>query len=393
MSVTKSDGTNFEPGSIHPEIPSEQLQSLLAAIVESSDDAIISKDLNGRVTSWNSAAARMYGYSPQEMVGQSILKIVPERLHEEEQDILRRLGQGERIDHFETTRVHKSGRELCVSLTISPVRNNKGQIVGASKIARDVGQIGEMQQQLIQSEKIAATGRMAATIAHEINNPLEAVVNLIYLARVNPSVNDLVREYLRTAEREIERVSLIARQTLGFFRDTQGPAEVGIADLVDEVLAVYGSKLSYNHIFVERHYSPARPIVGRRGELTQVLANLVSNAIDAMPNGGGLVVSVTEDRLLGDVGLRLQLQDQGTGIPEDQLGQVFDAFFTTKKERGTGIGLWLSRQFIEAHGGTIHVTSSTSGHDRGTCFSIFLPYLPGVQQGTGPAPEAERRVS
>lgn len=353
-------------------------QSLLAAIVESSDDAIISKDLNGTVTSWNKAAQRIFGYTPDEMIGASILKLIPEELHAEERDIIARLREGERIEHFETVRLRKNGERLDVSLTISPVRDADGNIIGASKIARDISDRKDFERRLLETEKIVATGRMAATIAHEINNPLEAVVNLIYLARLSPTVNEQVREYLGLAEQEIERVSLIARQTLGYFKETAHPVQFSVSVLLEEVLTVYGAKLAYSGIDVHREYHPVQPLTMRKGEITQLFANLVSNAIDSMPNGGGLSVLVGEHGQAPDTGVRVRMDDTGTGIPADLLEKIFEPFFTTKSDRGTGIGLWLSKQFVEEHKGSIDVVSSTKQDDHGTSFHIFLPYENGL---------------
>ncbi|WP_334242658.1 two-component system sensor histidine kinase NtrB [Terriglobus sp. ADX1] len=357
-----------------------QANSLLAAIVESSDDAIISKDLDGTITSWNSAAERIFGYKPEEIIGKSILTLIPEELRDEEKTIIARLRNGERIEHFETTRLAKSGKLLSLSLTISPVRDANGKVVGASKIARDISERKEFERRLVETEKIVATGRMAATIAHEINNPLEAVVNLIYLARLSPTVNDQVREYLRLAEQEIERVSLIARQTLGYFRETAVPVNFPVSVLLDEVLTVYGAKLAYSGIDVHRDYQPAQPLTMRKGELTQLFSNLVANAIDAMPQGGDLSVSVTPEGDAPANGVRVQMADTGTGISSELLEKIFEPFFTTKEQRGTGIGLWLSRQFVEDHRGSIAVTSNTDAEDHGTTFRIFLPYENGLTQ-------------
>ncbi|HEX5284621.1 MAG TPA: PAS domain S-box protein, partial [Bryocella sp.] len=171
----------------------------LAAIVEGSDDAIISKDLNGVITSWNKAAQRILGYTADEIIGKSVLTLIPEHLHDDEPMILSKIRSGERIEHFDTVRRAKSGDLLDVSLTISPVRDASGKIVGASKILRDVSARRRMENSLIQAEKIAATGRMAATIAHEINNPLEAVLNLLYLLRDHVHTSE-ARTYLSTAE-------------------------------------------------------------------------------------------------------------------------------------------------------------------------------------------------
>ena len=190
----------------------------LAAIVESSDDVIVSKDLNGIVTSWNAAATRVFGYSAEEMIGSSILKLIPEHLHSDEKTIIESIRAGRRIEHFETVRVTKTGQLLDVSLTVSPVKDENGQIIGASKIFRDISGRKRIEQSLLQAEKIAATGRMAATIAHEINNPLEAVMNLLYLLR--PMITDADGiNYLGSAESELGRVSHIAKQTLGYYRE------------------------------------------------------------------------------------------------------------------------------------------------------------------------------
>ncbi|MEZ2348630.1 nitrogen regulation protein NR(II) [Terriglobus sp. RCC_193] len=361
-----------------------QANALLAAIVESSDDAIISKDLDGTIMSWNAAAERIFGYTPEEIIGHSILTLIPADLQDEEKTIIARLRNGERIEHFETTRVAKSGKLLSLSLTISPVRDASGKVVGASKIARDISERREFERRLVETEKIVATGRMAATIAHEINNPLEAVVNLIYLARLSPTVNDQVKEYLRLAEQEIERVSLIARQTLGYFRETAMPVDFPVSVLLEEVLTVYGAKLAYSGIDVHRDYHPSRPLTMRKGELTQLFSNLVANAIDAMPQGGDLSVSVEPEGESPAEGVNVLMADTGTGISPELLEKIFEPFFTTKEQRGTGIGLWLSRQFVEEHRGSIAVVSNTDAEDHGTTFRIFLPYENGLAQNVAP---------
>lgn len=346
----------------------------LSAIVESSDDAIISKDLNGFVTSWNRAATRLFGYEPEEMIGQSILKIIPLELHYQEPLILSRVRVGERLDHYETERVTKSGERIMVSLTISPVKDDEGKVIGVSKIARDITQSKKVEMALIQSEKLAATGRMAATIAHEINNPLEAVVNLIFLARNHPSLDDTVRSYLVTAEREIERVSLIARQTLGFYRETAIPVPVVMHELVTDVLTVYQSRCRSQAIHVETHFGPVRSLQARKGEMMQVISNLIANSIDAMPSGGCLSIDVEENSMNGDEGVALVVQDQGMGIAETHMPRLFEPFFTTKKNVGTGLGLWVVKQFVDNHKGKISVASSTGPENRGTTFTVFLPF-------------------
>jgi PAS domain S-box-containing protein len=220
----------------------DQSRFQLATIVDSADDAIVSKNLNGIVRTWNQGAIRMFGYTAEEMVGQPVLRLIPEELRYEEDEILRKLRAGERVDHYDTVRVKKSGERIEVSVTISPIRDASGQVIGASKIARDISDRRRMERLLVQSEKLAATGRMAAAIAHEINNPLESLINLIFLARLNSPPEGKAHAHLLTAEQELERVAHIARQTLGYYRDTGLPIEVHLHELIENVLAVYQAK-------------------------------------------------------------------------------------------------------------------------------------------------------
>jgi PAS domain S-box-containing protein len=350
----------------------EIARARLAAIVESADDAILSKDLNGVITSWNQAAERTFGYSEDEMVGASILTLVPKELHPEEAMILRRIRAGERIEHYETVRLTKDGRRLNVSLTISPLRDASGQVVGASKVLRDVTQRKRMEQSLMQAEKLSASGRMAASIAHEINNPLEAVLNLIYLARSNSSDSEVI-SYLTTAESELVRLSHIAKQTLGFYREQNSAAMVSLTELVGEVLKIYSSKLREAGVRVETCFASVREVVVRKGELMQVISNLVTNAMYAMNPGGTLRVR-TEDRVCdGREAIVLSIEDNGRGIPAENLPRVFEPFFTTRGSIGTGIGLWVAKQFITGHSGTIEVESRTDAASHGTTFRISLP--------------------
>ncbi|WP_213806018.1 PAS domain-containing sensor histidine kinase [Granulicella sp. dw_53] len=347
----------------------EEARSRLAAIVESSEDAITSMTLDGIITSWNRSACRMFGYLAEEMIGQSILRLIPEDLHAEEMEILQRLRAGERIDHYETRRMGKDGGMIEVSLTISPIRDREGTVIGSSKVAHDISVRKQMELALIQSEKLAATGRMAATIAHEINNPLESIVNLIFLARMGCGEDSEAMDYLRTAEKEIERVSHIARRTLGFYRDTGTPAEICLHELVDDVLAVNQSKMTNRGITVERRFGYRMPIVASKGELLQVLSNVIANSIDAMPKGGPLCIQILE----GPLGVRVVIRDHGTGIKPENVARIFEPFFTTKGNLGTGIGLWVAKQLVGKRGGQIEVIGGTDAEDPGATVVIDLP--------------------
>jgi len=343
----------------------------LAAIVASSEDVIVSKDLNGIVTSWNDAATRVFGYSPEEMIGASILKLIPVHLHSDEKTIIENIRAGRRIEHFETVRLAKDGRLIDVSLTISPIKDEKGQVIGASKILRDVSIRKRMEQSLLQAEKIAATGRMAATIAHEVNNPLEAVMNLLYLLREKVT-DDEGRDFLATAEEELGRVSHIAKQTLGYYREHAAASLASVSDIAEHALTIYEPRCTAAGITVRRSIGSSTKIVLRRGEIMQVVSNLIANSIYAMPKGGTLSVSVNDAAGEGD-GVVLTIEDDGVGIAPADLPKVFDAFFTTRTTVGTGIGLFVAKQFVEGHGGRINIESKCEPDRHGTTIRVFLP--------------------
>jgi PAS domain S-box-containing protein len=343
----------------------------LAAIVDSSDDVILSKDLNGIITSWNAAASRLFGYSAEEMIGQSILKLIPDDLHDEEKGIIEHIRAGRRVEHFETVRLAKGGRAMEVSITVSPVKDELGGVIGASKILRDVSGRKRVEKSLLQAEKIAATGRMAATIAHEVNNPLEAITNLLYLLR--PKIADEEgRNYLSSAEEELKRVSHIAKQTLGYYREHAAASPSSLSEIVQLAVTMYESRCAAAGIEIRTSYESSRKAVLRRGEMMQVISNLIANSIYAMPHGGELSVSV-EDTESPARGTALTIADNGVGIAPQDLPRVFEAFFTTRSTVGTGIGLFIAKQFVEGHGGQISIKSSKDAANHGTSIRIFLP--------------------
>jgi PAS domain S-box-containing protein len=343
----------------------------LAAIVASSDDVIVSKDLNGTIMSWNDAATRVFGYSAEEMIGTSILKLIPEHLHSDEKRIIENVRAGRRVEHFETVRLAKDGRLIDVSLTVSPIKDEKGRVIGASKILRDVSSRKRLEQSLLQAEKIAATGRMAATIAHEINNPLEAVMNLLFLLRTRIT-DDEGRSFLATAEGELGRVAHIAKQTLGYYREHAAASLASVSDIAEHALTIYEPRCTAAGITIRRSIGPSTKIVLRRGEMMQVISNLIANAIYAMPSGGTLSVSVCDALSAGD-GVVLTVEDDGVGIGPEDLPRVFDAFFTTRTTVGTGIGLFVAKQFVEGHGGRISIESDNESERHGTTVRVFLP--------------------
>lgn len=354
----------------------EEAQRRLAAIVESSDDAIASKDLNGIVTSWNKSAERLFGYKAEEIIGRPVTLIIPPELHPDENVILGKIRRGERIEHFETVRVAKNGDRVSVSLTISPVKDREGNVVGAAKIARDITEQKKIEHALRTTEKLAAAGRLAATVAHEINNPLEAVTNLVYLARRDLTDTSKVGSYLELASRELERVAHIARQTLGFYRETSSPLTFNVGRALDDLLLLYSGRFLARKIHVEKQFDKDLEITAMSGEIRQAFSNLITNAIDAMPAGGRLIVRASRSHVhrgSDTPGVRITVLDTGSGIAAKDRKQLFQPFFTTKIDVGTGLGLWITRGIVEKHGGTIRLRTRTGPVAPGTAFSIFLP--------------------
>ena len=230
------------------------------------------------------------------------------------------------------------------------------------------------EEALRRSEKLAATGRLAASIAHEINNPLEAVSNAIYLARSSPSE---AAEYLKIADEELARVAQITKQTLGFYRENASPGIVKISALLDDLLAVFNGKLQAKDISITKQYRGELEIWGLEGELRQVFANQIANAIYAMPQHGSLTIRTRKSRCWSNgqyPGTVVSLVDTGSGISHEALPQIFDPFFTTKQDVGNGLGLWITQGIVTRHGGNIRVKSNTCPGTSGTIFTTFLPH-------------------
>jgi PAS domain S-box-containing protein len=352
----------------------EEVRRRLAAIVESSDDAIVGKDLNGIVMSWNPGAERMFGYSANEMIGRSITTIIPPELQEDERRILETIGRGERVEHFETVRLTKSGERIDVSLTVSPVKDDAGKVIGAAKTARDITQQKKTEQALRMTERLASVGRMAATVAHEINNPLEAVTNLVYLAK-SSAVRDDVREYLNTIEEELNRISHITKQTLGFYRETVAPSAVRVGEMLTPIISLLSMRLRNKGIEIRPEIRRDPEIYAIAGEIRQLIANLLNNSIDAVDSRGLIRIRIDANRLNGHYpnGIRITIADSGQGIPPSDRSKLFEPFFTTKKDVGTGLGLWVCTNIVERHHGTIRVKSSAKPGRSWTVFSVFLP--------------------
>jgi PAS domain S-box-containing protein len=317
----------------------------------------------------------MFGYTAETMIGRSISTIIPSEFLEDEARFLKLIAQGGRIEHYETIRRTESGQAIEVSLTLSPVHDDSGKIVGIAKIARDITQRKQAERALHTSDRLASVGRLAATIAHEINNPLAAVTNLVFLAKLN-TAESATRDLLGRAEEELARVAQLTKQTLGFFRGTKGAVSQSLAELVQPLVGLYSSRAGNKDIklSVEIKQDPAMYCVP--SEIRQVVANLLNNSIDAVEVGGSVRIRISAARErsgAGSPGARLTIADSGHGIPAATRKHLYEPFFTTKKDVGTGLGLWISKTIVEKHGGSIRVRSRITPGNSGTVFSLFLP--------------------
>lgn len=238
------------------------------------------------------------------------------------------------------------------------------------RILRQLRALEQAQSALVRSEKLAVTGRLSATIAHEINNPLEATMNLLYLAQSATTLDDL-RPYLHLAQEQLARVGAIARQTLAFYRDSTAPEPVSIRDVLHDISAIYQERLARLHIAFRNETSKEHLVLANRGELRQVLSNLVANAIDAVAGCDASCISISTRSIANAV--QILISDNGPGIPPEHLAHIFEPFFTTKEQHGTGLGLWVCEDLVARQRGSLAVETHTSGPVRGTTFTITLP--------------------
>jgi len=379
-----------------------EASALLANIVETSDDTIVSKTLDGVILSWNAGAERLFGYAAAEAIGQSITLIIPEELRQEELSILGRLRRGERIEHFETVRVAKDGRRVDVSLTVSPIRDDEGEIVGASKIARDITDRKRAEQALRDADRRKT--EFLATLAHELRNPLAPIRNSLEIIKRADGDRDLLRRGRDAIERQVGHMVRLVEDLLDVSRITRDELELRrtgaeLASVVHQAVETCRPLAERENQTIEVRlpgepvYLDADPV-----RLAQVFSNLLHNACKYTPPGGS--ISLAAEAQGGEV--VVNVKDSGIGISPAQLGSIFDMFAradtTLERSRGgLGIGLTLVKRLVEMHGGTIEAHSE--GEGRGSEFSVRLPRLagkPAAREGpvaaakVGPGPARHR---
>ena len=359
----------------------ELARAWLAAIVESSDDAIAGKTLDGIVTSWNPAASRLFGYEPDEIVGKPITTIIPSELHAEEVGILARLRRGERIDHYETVRLAKDGRRVDISLTISPIRGEDDTIIGASKIARDITERKRSESLLREADQ--RKDEFLATLAHELRNPLAPICAAAELFKHAKRLAPELRAATAILERQARQMTHLVDDLLDVSRITSGRIRlhrepVELQELLKTVIETYRHcAQTTRHRIALAASAESVYVSGDRIRLTQIISNIFHNAVKYTPPGGRIEIALrTEDQHAV-----VSVRDNGMGIPAEMLDHIFEPFAQLDRsyerpDAGLGIGLTLTKRLIDLHGGRIEARSA--GRGKGTEFLIHLPAIAAV---------------
>jgi PAS domain S-box-containing protein len=349
-----------------------QAQEQYRNIIDTTNEGVWMIDSDFRTTFVNGRMAEMLGYPPEEMLRRTPFDFVfPEDVPSKQAD-LERLWQGVREVFYARYR-KKDGSELWALVSSTPVSSAAGTFAGALTMQSDVTLLHKAEETLRRNEKLITAGRLAAALSHEVNNPLAAAVNLLYLLKSEP-MSEQARQYVALTSREIDRVAALSKRSLGFFRDTTAWADFALPQVLDDTLSFYEQQFAERGIEVVRDYRSFGLVRGSRNEMQQVFANLIANSLDAMGRGGLLTVRVHDSFGSQTPGIAVEVEDTGVGISSDDLNRIFEPFFTTKQDTGTGLGLWVAREIIQKHGGTIAVRSNyRDGEKNGTQFSIFLP--------------------
>jgi len=349
----------------------------LEAVLGGMTDGLAIRDREGRYTYFTEQAAQILGVDRDAVIGRIAWDVFPgtkaTKFYCESQ---RALDTGRPV-HFEEYKPEPNPRWL--ECHCYPFED------GISVYFRDITLQKQSEEALRRTEKLAVTGRLAASIAHEINNPLEAVTNSLYLALQDTALSNETRLYLKMAEQELQRVSLLTTQTLRFHRQSVAAAEADLSELMDSAYELFASRFEACNIKLQREYRPGMMLFCRGDELRQVFANLLSNALDAMRHGGNLRIRIRKGHSWGrdaSIGVRVVVSDSGSGIPPELRKKIFEPFVSTKADTGTGLGLWVSEGIVKKHRGRISLYSDTSAANHGTVFSLFFP-LDGINADQG----------
>ena len=352
-------------------------QQLLATTLESIGDAVISLNEQGRIRFMNAVAQKLTGWplsAAADLPVGEVLRLVHPQTHQPMGDVLQDLDRSGAMGlHQEGTLIARDGVEYAVDVKVSTVTDADGQTDGSVVVFRDVTELRKAEVTLIANEKLAVTGRLAASIAHEIHNPLDSVANLHFL--ISQETDPQRRsDYLKLAQQELGRTLQISRAMLSLYRESPMPVQVNLEELIGSVLLLLDRKMRDQNIQVEQSFTHPVHVYGFPGELRQVFTNLIANAGEAAgPNGYVRIQVRPASPLDGRAGTIVEIADSGRGIAPHVEKKLFQPFMTTKGERGTGLGLWVSLGIVQKHGGTVRISNSTEGDLRGAVVRVYLP--------------------
>jgi PAS domain S-box-containing protein len=369
-----------------------QSEQRLRTTLDSIGDGVITCDAAGRIQMMNPVARALTGWSQSEADGQPLEKVFHIVNEMSRLTLETPVAKVKRLDRIvgmanHTVLVRKDGTELNISDSGAPIRDKNGEIIGIVLVFRDITMERKTQDALIANEKLAVAGRLAATIAHEIHNPLDSVSNLLYLMR-NGATPEESRQFMDMAEQELARVTQISRAMLGLYRESKAPVVTDLKEMLQEILLLMERRFIELNVMVSAHMPQTVSVPAFPAELRQVFTNLITNAAEAASPGGKVEVRITPEKASTDAsgqkmqpGATVTIADNGSGIRPEVQSHLFQPFFTTKGERGTGLGLWVSRGIINKHGGTISLKSDTSEAAHGTVASVFLASNPTINAG------------
>lgn len=346
----------------------EQTRAYLAAIVASSDDAIVGESLDGTIVSWNPAAERISGYSAHEVVGRPLIDLLPPESYELERTILVRVGRGESVAPHEDVRIRKDGTSIHASVTVFPIKDSTGQVIGVSRFVRDITARKRAEEQLRETERLAELGTLASGLAHEIGTPMNVIQGRAEYM-MERSSDEPTKKGLQTIVTQVERITKLMTQLMAFARHSPPKRQaLNLRHTIHETLEFFRERFTQHRTVVELACDEdCPPVLADPNQMSQVLINLIVNAIHAMPDGGTLRLGLTATNGRAE----LTVADTGKGIAKEHMTRIFEAFFTTKETgQGTGLGLSVVKGVIDEHGGSIAVESEPG---RGTTFTIYLP--------------------
>jgi len=356
----------------------QEQREWFSTTLRSIGDAVIATDAEGKISLMNSVASELTEWKEEEARGrdlQEIFKIVNQETREIVENPVSKVRRLNRVVGLanHTVLISKNGKEYNIDDSGAPIRNAENEMVGVVLVFRDITRAYQMERTLRTTEKLALAGRLSATIAHEIHNPLDTVGNVLYL--IQSDSEGEVRQHIDLAMQELQRVSQVTKSMLSLYRESKTPVPVAVKDVLESVLALFETKIASKEASIAKSYQSGLALEGFPAELRQVFSNFIGNALDAIAQHGAVSIAASKTPAHGDrpSGVTITIADNGSGIPEEHLSKLFLPFFTTKGEQGTGIGLWVSKGIIDKHNGTVTVDSSTEPEYHGTSFTIWLP--------------------